>query len=82
MTHQPPIKVTICPPAFAAPCSATLHPDHIAAIRAHNDAMEAAYQARAGSRKMPIVYGKKRPLFPRAPKRENNYIDIVEELYG
>lgn len=54
-----PIKITICPPAFAAPCSATLSPDHAAAIRAHNDALEARYQENATVRRMPINYGKR-----------------------
>lgn len=81
---SPPIKVTICPPAFAAPCSATLNPVHALAIRAHNDALEARYQENASTRRVPIVYGKKkerRALFPRS-RRAHHVVDIVDELPG
>lgn len=78
-----PIKVTFCPPAFAAPCSATLTPEHARAIRAHNEALEERYQASAGDRRVPITFGKKKrgPIFPRHKRIEHDApMDLTDDL--
>lgn len=79
----PPIKVTICPPAFSAPSTGTLSPTHQAAIRAHNDMLEALYQSTANTRRVPIRYGKKnlpRTAGARFYMNDDFVADIVDDL--
>lgn len=79
-----PVKVTKCPPAFAAPSTATLNPEQAAAIRAHSEAQEARYQAAAGNRRAPFTFGKRtRPALWRHPNTPTEpQADIMDDLHG
>lgn len=77
------VKVTRCPTAYAAPSSATIPAEDVAAIRAHNAAIEARLEAAKGP--VPLSFGKpsKRTWQHRVLKikgRNDCMADVADEL--